>query len=248
MGKRVVLVATLGILAAATPAFSSEVFITNFTKSNNMQAALQLAYPSGLFTPAGGFGNSFDITADGSNHNFDEIGGGTTLTIPVSLFGVNIVYTMINAYAPPAGANIASVEFIGDSGGDETFQLINGTDVRDFYQGSFANSINGTTSKEVFRIDNVVGGAATGNSSDGLLGSYVLDAQQFALASEFLNQNLVQIKITSTGAGGTPLLMAVTVETAAPEPGSFVLSALGPAAALMLRRRNRVALASLRIQ
>ncbi|HKA01686.1 MAG TPA: hypothetical protein VKE70_34470 [Candidatus Solibacter sp.] len=38
---------------------------------------------------------------------------------------------------------------------DQRFALINGTDIRDFYQGSFANTINGTTTKEVFRIDNV---------------------------------------------------------------------------------------------
>jgi hypothetical protein len=41
----------IGLLTVVAPAFSAEVFIFNFAKSNNMQVALQLAYPSGLFTP-----------------------------------------------------------------------------------------------------------------------------------------------------------------------------------------------------
>jgi len=59
----------IGLLTVVAPAFSAEVFITNFAKSNNRQAAFQLAYPSGLFTPAGGFGNTLDITADGSGRS-----------------------------------------------------------------------------------------------------------------------------------------------------------------------------------
>lgn len=212
--------ATLNI-DVAPPADSQYTYVTDFSKSNNIQNALISQFPSGVFTAANALATPFDITTNNHGNNFyDGFTHGSTLTINVAIPDATNVYTLINAYAPQNGFEIATVEFVGSNGATETFDLVNGTNVRDFYQGGFANSINGTTTENAFTVTNTVGGAATGNSSDGEFGTYNIDEQNFMLSGAFASQTLTKIIITDLGfqAGGSdvPIVLGVTAQSAEP--------------------------------
>src|SRR6202012_814129 len=111
--------------------------------------------------------------------------------------------------APPPGETLATVEFIGTGGADEIFNLVDGVNIRDFYKGSYANTINGTTTQNAFTFANIVGGASSNNVANGLYGTYVVDEQNFPLSSAFANQTLTEIKVTAVGASGQPLLLGM---------------------------------------
>ena len=198
-------VAVLGALVAASgPARADFTFITDFAKNGNLQA-LQSTYPGGIFNPSNGLGASFNITSDANGNNFEQLSGSNgqlfspgSFTVNVGVAGVTDVYTLMNAYAPTSGATLTTVEFVGSAGADQTFTLVNGVDVRDYFQGSFANTINGTTTQQAFSVfgPGYVGGV------NGVVGTFVLDEQHFALNSAFATQTLQQIVYTYSGAGG----------------------------------------------
>jgi hypothetical protein len=238
-------VAALGALAAASgPARADLTYITDFAKNANLQS-LQSTYPSGIFTPSNGLGASFNITSDANGNNFEQLSGSNgqlfspgSFTVNVGVAGVTDVYTLMNAYAPTSGATLTTVEFVGSAGADQTFTLVNGVDVRDYFQGSFANTINGTTTQQAFSVF----GPGLVNGVNGVVGTFVLDEQHFALSSAFATQTLQQIVYTYSGAEGNPILAGVTVATAVPEPSSVVLVGLGAAVAsgaVWRRRRTR---------
>jgi hypothetical protein len=79
-----------------------------------------------------------------------------SFTVNVGVAGVTDVYTLMNAYAPTSGFALTTVEFIGSGGADQTFTLVNGVDVRDYFQGAFANTINGTTTQQAFSVSGLV--------------------------------------------------------------------------------------------
>jgi hypothetical protein len=173
---------------------SNYTYITGFTKTNTIKTGLIKEMPTGIFHPANGFGERFDIISDANGRNFyDGFGGnGSALTINVSIPNVTDVYTLMNAYGPPSGSNGATVQFIGSQGATQTLTLVNGTDIRDFYQGGFANSINGTTTQNAFTVANVEDAAGSGNVNTGATGTYVVDEQDFHLAAAFATQTLTQ--------------------------------------------------------
>ncbi len=87
--------AALGVVALAPSVAQAQTYtpITNFAKNGNSQQVLQKTFPSGSFTANNSFATPFQITADGSGNNFEQINNfGTTLTINVGLFGVSDVY------------------------------------------------------------------------------------------------------------------------------------------------------------
>jgi hypothetical protein len=235
--------AVLGALvAAAGPARADFTYITDFTKNANLQT-LQSTYPSGSFTPSNGLGASFNITSDANGNNFEQLSGSNgqlfspgSFTVNVGVAGVTDVYTLMNAYAPTSGATLTTVEFVGSAGADQTFTLVNGVDVRDYFQGSFANTINGTTTRQAFSVfgPGYVGGM------NGVVGTFVLDEQHFALNPAFATQTLQQIVYTYSGAEGTPILAGVTVATSSvPEPTSAMLMGIGTAVAMGAASRRR---------
>ena len=107
---------------------------------------------------------------------------------------------------------LASIECIGSAGADQSFILSGGVHFRDFFQGSWQNTLNGTTAQMAYQINNVRGGAGTGNASTGLVGTYRLDEQQFALTNLFLEQNLQTIVISNVSSQSTPFVLALTVQ------------------------------------
>jgi len=180
-------------------------------------------YPSGNVTLGG---VPFDIGLNGSGgNNFwnGYIAAGTgseteTLNINVGVFGVSEVDTLINTDWGQFGPNsYASIEFIGTGGADYTVNLIGGVDIRDFNPSIWTNTINGTTTTQVFLASN----------------GQRLDKQQFVLPSAFDNQTLTSIVLTDTGnyAFQRTFLSGVSVGvgTAVPEPTSILgaITALG---------------------
>jgi hypothetical protein len=198
----------------------------NFPRNNSIRSNLINTFPLGKFAPLGvpftidrtpktcgshgtGACNFFD--AFGSN------GNGLGIVMNVSLPRVSHVYTLMNAYTPPPGAQVATIEFVGSLGTTQTFPLIAGEDIRDFFQYTFANTLNngvpGVNAQNTFSCSdptNCLGAGVTGRVSTGYQGTYVVDQQDFALNEAFLNQTLVQIVITDTYNGATPILLGIT--------------------------------------
>ena len=199
-------------------------FITDFTKNNNIQADLIKEFPTGQFTANDSLATPFDIASDSNGNNYyDGFTNGSALTIDVSISDVTNVYTLMNAYSPGSGFEIATVEFIATGGITETFELVNGDNIRDFFQGNSANTLNNTpisdpSAENAFSITTTgTDGGRTGNTSTGSSGTYNIDEQDFALSSAFASQTLTEIVITDLGGarGGSdvPTLLGITAES-----------------------------------
>ena len=192
--------------------------LIDFQKDANIQTSLIKEFPTVSFTANNSLATPFAITADGSAHNFyDAFSSGSSLTVNVSIANVTNVYALMNGYGPTDGHNIATVEFVGSAGATETFTLVNGQDVRDFFQGGggYANSINGTTTQNAFIVSGVQDAAGTGNVNTGATGTYAVDEHNFVLNSAFATQTLTQIVFTDLGTGGTPILLGLTAQSVA---------------------------------
>jgi len=127
----------------------------------------------------------------------------------------------MNAYGPPAGVQIGTIEFVGSRGATRTFPLMAGQKIRDFYHGQFANTLNngipGVYALNAFHcVDptNCLGSAGTKDVYTGSLGTYVVDEQEFILGAELASQALVRIVITNTNdASSVPILLGITVRS-----------------------------------
>jgi hypothetical protein len=197
--------------------------------SDSIQTDLINTFPTGTFVAKNSLKTKFHIpdkpqtcgyNKDGPCNFYDAFtGSGNAITITVSITGVARVYTLMNAYSPPVGQKIATVEFFGSKGTNETFDLVAGDDIRDFYQGNFANTLNngvkGVVAKNAFTCEdpkNCLGGAGTGDVNTGEQGTYNLDEQEYDLNSKFKSQSLVKIVITDTDSGATPILLGITAQ------------------------------------
>jgi hypothetical protein len=83
--------------------------------------------------------------------------------------------------------------------------------VRDWYQGTAANSINGTTTQNAFTVTNT-------NEAFGY-GTHLIDEQDFHLSSAFATQTLQQVIITALG-NGTPILLGMTAQSTSSQTGT----------------------------
>jgi hypothetical protein len=239
-------------------------YITDFTKTNDIQTNLINAFPTGVFAPSNSFGVSFDITSSGTSCGIAGLPGagacnyydgfnftaGKTLTVPVGIAGVTDVYTLMNAYWHSMDpGQVASVEFFGSGGATETFDLYGGTNIRDFYlDNSLTNkTINGTTTQNAFMCNdpsNCLGGGYSGDVATGWQGNYAIDEQQFVLNSSFAGQTLVDFVITNDCGCISPILLGATAvsspSSTVPEPASLGLMSLGLGlAGLAYSRRRR---------
>jgi hypothetical protein len=122
------------------------------------------------------------------------------------------------------GATVGSVEFFGSGGAYAKVDLVEGTNVRDHYQGSYNNVIDGIHAVPAFAGPN---GAR-------------LDQQIFDLPASFAGATLQTIRSTNGGLSNpavSPFIAGATV-AAVPEPaGVWLLAAGGALFALRLRRR-----------
>jgi uncharacterized protein (TIGR03437 family) len=198
--------------------------------NNNIQTALYSSFPTGAFTASNTLGTTFNIPTTpgtcGPSGNapcnfydgFGTSGSGQSITINVSIASPTDIYTLMNAYSPPPGVQLATIQFVGTGGASLTFPLIGGQDIRDFFQGAFVNSltngITGVNALNAFSCNNpstCLGGGGTGNVQTGLQGDYVADEQHFSLGLTFAGQTLTQIIITDTNNGSEPILLGITV-------------------------------------
>jgi len=257
----------LGLIALATlagAAHAQVIFITTWSKTNNIYTNLNEEFPAtGIGTPGTGVGTpnasflfdpaaytsansiggsnlaangvTFELTSDSSGRDFAEINGGNSLTITVNQ-NVSTVYLLMSAYV---GTSV-NVTFTGADSSTETF---NNVSLPDFNGGSVMNqslTVNGSATpnqfdQTVFRTHNI-GAGGTGNSTTGAYNYYNLVEVSFLLNSQLSSQPLTSITLTSQGY--MTLLLGVSAQ-AVPEPGSYTLLALGlPALALAWRRRR----------
>jgi hypothetical protein len=232
-----VLVAAGTLIAGAQAARADVYTSVAIPTSNDIQTGLISTFPTGTFTANNALATPFDIPASSSNFydGFGFNGAGDSITMNVSIPDVTNVYTLMNAYDPASGVTLATIEFIGSAGATETFDLVGGSDIRDFYQGAYANSLtnstSGVTAENAFTCTDpttCLGAGGTGDVDTGDTGIYVIDEQDFTLDSAFATQTLIQIIVTDTYDGSDPILLGVTAGSASPsntvpEPGTLAL-------------------------
>jgi cysteine-rich repeat protein len=123
-----------------------------------------------------------------------------SLAIPVNVFGVTRVYTIINSAWGTIGAMVGSVEFFGSDGSYYSVPLVEGTNIRDHYDGDYVNTIDEITAVPAFNVGS---------------GRARLDMQIYSLPDSFTGEVLTSIHFTSAGRGdetGVPFIVAATVE------------------------------------
>jgi hypothetical protein len=153
-----------------------------------------------------------------------------SLDIAVDVYGVTTAYTIINTMWGSLGTTDGLVEFFGSDGAYYAVELVQGTNIRDHYDGSYVNILDGVTGVPAFYV-------ADGRAR--------LDMQIYILPDTFADETLTTIRFTSgaDGASGVPFIVAATVETTSgsttvPVPGAMVLAGLGASAVAALRRRR----------
>jgi hypothetical protein len=162
----------------------------------------------------------FNIPITGNNYDEVSSNPGLMLWTPVNISNVTDVFTLINAYAPTPGAIIGTITFNFSNGTSRSADLIGGRNVRDFYHGTYANTLFSDNVQNAFTYENAIGGARTGNARTGFLGTYLIDEQHFPLGTTGSGTTLTSIVITtpygnriaSGGGQGTPIILGLTVE------------------------------------
>ncbi|MDX2036905.1 MAG: PEP-CTERM sorting domain-containing protein [Isosphaeraceae bacterium] len=228
-------VALLGCLVVAGETARAEFFtpISLADSANGRIQSLHPEYPSGTGVDLGGV--PFDIPSVGPNTWFATFASGGTSasvskTIPIGMTGVTGVHTLINTLWGRAGTpSLASLTFTYDDGSTFVKPLVGDSDIRDYYQNVFTNTINNTTTFRVFFTD-----------TDGPAGPnrYRLDKQFVDLAA-FSSKTLVSMRLNDFGNElvQRTFISGLTVQTV-PEPSALALTALGGAALLIRLRRS----------
>ncbi|MBM4293856.1 MAG: hypothetical protein FJ126_03000 [Deltaproteobacteria bacterium] len=148
-------------------------------------------------TPAGDVtlgGVPFSIPESPANNTWYSSvlsGDGTNpLTIPVNIYGVQEVDTLIVTQWGASGSQTVKLEFFGDRGAYSSKVLVGDTDIRDWLNGDYTHYINGTTTINVY----------TGPSPGFQYRAHYIDKQRIDLGWDFAHQTLTQIILTDTGA------------------------------------------------
>lgn len=123
----------------------------------------------------------------------------TTHSFPVNITGAARVYTIINSAWGALGANNGKIEVFGSAGAYAKLDLIQGSTIRDHYQGVFQNQLSNPT-------------VATSR-----FGNDVLDRQVLLLPAAFLTQSIVEFRFSgnggSAGGSGAAFLAGVTFQS-----------------------------------
>ena len=154
-------------------------------------------------------GVPFLLAVDASGNTAFENG---VLDIAVGVFGVTQAYTIINSRFGTLGSNNGTIEFIGSSS-SFTVDLIQGSNIRDHFDGVFNNTIDNVNAVPAF---NVGPGRAR------------LDEQIVNLPVAFGSEMLNTIRFTGLdlGVDGVPFIAAATVAVV-PEPKTYALMVAG---------------------
>lgn len=117
------------------------------------------------------------------------------LEIVVQEFAVSRVFTLINTAGGVPGGPYASIEFWGNGGAYYKKDFYGNVDIRDWLFGNWTNSINNTTTTNVFMVN-----------AGQLYSEARVDMQTIALPAEFLSQTLIRIRLSDTGSDTTQRL------------------------------------------
>jgi hypothetical protein len=235
-GSRISFAVAALALGGAAQAATVQVDLSSIANYNN--GSFLIGGPVGMAT--GNAGTSFSSLAfnlrDPAAGNNVWLGDstGASADLKTSIYGATTVYTLINTLYGQAGTTAMTIEFKGSAGASQVFTLVGNTDVRDYNNWVWTNSINGTTTQTWWT--NNLNPTPTDQT-------HRYDAQQFSLSSAFATQTLTDIVVTAGASGvnySQPMLSAIDVVTAVPEPGSLALMGLG-VGGLMLQvgRRSR---------
>jgi hypothetical protein len=216
------------VLLAATSATAGTVDLTGLVNSD-----LVFNYTNGTMYPTNGGpltvgGIGFQLATLG-NGNTGVIGGVNPITlvnIPVGQSGIGAVYTLINSAFGAAGTVIGQLDFNFTGGSVFHYTLIEGLNVRDHYQGGFANTAPAVAASVYFGD-----------------GSVRLDMQAIILPLVLSSLTLesVDFRGFGQGVGGEPFLAAMTA-LPTPLPGALLLFASGTGLLGLLgwRRKRKV--------
>lgn len=246
--KRPALMALALFLGAVGQALAGEVYTTiNFSNQANFSWVSSGDLPD---APTGATtlgGVPFDIASNAAGYqawyaylqNPGNYPSPTTLTINTDVYGVTNVYTLINtAWGQPGPNSYAYLEFTGSGGAVYVENLVGNVDIRDWNPFIFTNSINNTTTINVFTETNIYGTIGR------------LDMQDITLPTLFASQTLTSIELVDNGGFyfQRTILDGVTAfgylqNSAVPEPAALTLFVIGAGGGLgyAWRRRKRVA-------
>ncbi|NUM35666.1 MAG: hypothetical protein HUU50_14055 [Candidatus Brocadiae bacterium] len=213
------------ILAFMAGVVYAETFYKNVAFSTNitLQSCINnYAPPTGNVT-FGGVPFSLGSTPMSWNSSVAAGGGAGTvnLDIQVNLFGITEVHTLISTWWGTTG-NYASLTFYGSGGTTYTKSLYGNSDIRDYLNGSYTNSINGTTTTQVWS------------------GSiYRIDKQTILLPTAFQSETLVSIRLSDWGNNSLQrtFLSGVAVGYV-PEPSTWMLCFFAFLGLGFLKKRN----------
>jgi len=193
--------------------------------NSSIEADLMSTFPTGIFTANNALQTPFSIPSAPNNcgpsgavpcnyYDFGLNSSGTSITLNTSVPSPTDVYTLINAYNPAPGQQLATIKFVGSGGTSVTFPLIGGKDIRDIHQSIYAdtlaNGVPGVEALNAFMC--VVPTSCTDDSGLAPPGQYFIDEQHFSLGSTFAGQTLTEIILTDTFGGSSPILLGLTIE------------------------------------
>ena len=113
------------------------------------------------------------------------------IEIPVNLGGVNRAYTLINTHWGKPGGPYAWIEFWGENGAYFRKNLVGNVDIRDWLYSRYTNSINGTSTMNVFK-----------KNPGAFLSEKRLDMQIIDLPPVFLTRIMTKIRLSDSGGDG----------------------------------------------
>ena len=233
-------IASVAVLILGCVLQTSEAGFTTVDLSSYANNNLQTGYNGGNNYPVGGtmltVGPSpFVISSDQGQANTGGViqtgvGSSTPLRydVAVSEFGVSTAYTLMNTIYGVLGATVGAVEFIGSKGDTATFNLVEGTNIRDHFNDGYNNTIAAGTNSVYF-------------GSGGIAAPDRLDEQIYNLPTAFLTETLTDVVLIGEGnnPNGQPFLAALTLSnTSVPEPSGIILAAMGLGLAAMAARRR----------
>lgn len=193
------------------------------------------AYPDGR-TNLGGI--PFDIPTVGYSEWCAQYATGANpriLDIDVGLSSAVEVQTLINtAWGQPGPSCYCWLEFFGSEGAYYRKDLIGDVDLRDIRENTWTNTINGTTTVNVWQ-----------GVSPSIGAMHRTDKQSILLPAAFQSQRLVRVRLTDVGDEGFQrvLIYGLTVGTV-PEPSSVLallcgIAGLGGMSRLRYRKQTR---------
>jgi len=148
----------------------------------------------------------FQLSKDGAYMWYAQEGANPrVLEIPVSVFGVREVHTLINSYNGADGSrSLASIEFLGTHDAHHQIELVGNDDIRDHHENDrYTNKINGKTTIEVFN---------TGSGQR-------LDKQRLVLPPQFHDKTLISVRLTDNGARGIQRIFLAGLTVASESQG-----------------------------